>query len=187
MSKEKQPSNQEQTEEVKSQEEAKTEEVEVTDEVSTQEKETEDDSVTLSKEKFNTLVSRLQRLESAADKGRLSQYDNLNRSDVTQTVGLRKYNNRIIKEMYTVENTVEKSPQSGVWQENQVLEIHFFTGAKEIVPYVSYVRNYTLIPATIKKRTQIFDEAEKEKHGEFLLEVETEDGRQYTIGSNFIN
>jgi hypothetical protein len=77
-----------------------------------------------------------------------------------------------------VKDIVEKTP-AGVWKEDQQVELLFEDGTKEKMPYVVFARRYTYLLADVLSET-------KDDNGT-IFNVETEDGRKYSIRDTFIN
>lgn len=144
------------------------------------------ETVVIDKIKLESLLNRLDRLEASASKAALQHFDEKNKADIGKTIRIRTYNGKIVTDEKLIKNIVEKSP-SGVWREEQELEITFDDGTKEKVPFVFYARGYKHIKATCIGEMKNTNEEEIENKGEFVLKVRFDDGKTMEIGSKFVN
>lgn len=136
-------------------------------------------TVEIDKEKLQQLLLRIQRLESAADKRKLAHFDDRNKKQFSKQVKVRTYDGKLITGWRTIRDVVEKN-SNGVWHEDQVIELQFEDETSLEVPYRVYVVNYKSIPGTVEK--EIVDPS---GHKEVLIKLEN--GRQITLGIEFIN
>jgi len=146
-----------------------------------------EETITVSREKLTAILSRIDRLESAANKAGLAKYDSANKGDQGKVVKLLLLNGKVILRWDKMpKNIVEKDPK-GYWREEQTVKITFEDKKQEEMPYVIFARRYDHIPAKVITETINRDKAEIEKMGDTTFNVETNDGKKYTIGSTFIN
>ena len=148
---------------------------------------TKPEMVTVPKEELASLLRRLERVESASDKSRLAKIDSLTGEEKSKVIRLRTYDGKVItgwKEMLS--NVVEKNG-NGLWREEQVIEIEFEDGTTQELPLVLFVRRYKHIEATVQSETKLNKASEVAKNGDVIFNVITEEGKEYSIGSLFIN
>ena len=150
--------------------------------------EVEKDQLTALLDSNKSLTERLERVESAANKALLAKYDSQHQKDKQKVVSLLQYDGMTVKSWSNMlKNRVEKNVQSKVWEEEQIIEVHFFDIDKPIqMHYVQFNQNYTKIPAVVKKET-ILNNEEAAKYGDRMFEVETKEGKTYEIGKKFVN
>jgi len=139
------------------------------------------EQVTMDKDKLDKLLDRLERVEATADKSRLHKYDSLRSEKKDKIIKLRMINGKVIKKIETIENSVEKNPNTGIYNENQLIKIFYETGGYEQIPYVQYSRIYEYLPAVVKKES--FDKETKK----ITYRAVTSEGKEYTIEDSFIN
>jgi len=148
-----------------------------------------EETVTISKNKLGEILKRVERLESASDKGRLQRYDDKNREEPEKKVRLITYNGKVVTGWGKMpKNTVQKN-QRGVWQEDQQIRLYTEDGNKRDIYYIEFARNYVHLPAIVKAEKKLMDKDQIEAYGEVLYTVVTDDENQieYEIGSKFIN
>uniref|UniRef100_A0A6M3KB12 Uncharacterized protein n=1 Tax=viral metagenome TaxID=1070528 RepID=A0A6M3KB12_9ZZZZ len=133
------------------------------------------------------LLQRIERLESVANKAGLSKFDTMHAEKKEKVVNLNMIDGKVIISWNNMpKNRVEKSPKTGHWEEEQFVEVVYEDGETETMPYVVFVRRYSHLKAKVKK--EIVNRAlNKEKFGRYSFEVETEDGKEYKLGSKFVN
>lgn len=146
----------------------------------------ESETVTISRSKLEAVLSRLDRLESAASKANLAHYDAQHKEKMTKIVRVRTFEGKIVVSERLTKNVVEKN-QAGQWREDQELELTFQDGTKINLPYVYYVRSYKHIPGRVVSETKLMDEIDIETKGETLFKVTLPSGEVMEIGSKFIN
>ena len=146
---------------------------------------TDDKMITLPKAKLEAILDRLERVESAASKAGLAKYDGAHKKEERKVVKLMTYEGKVVlgwSDM--VKNVVEKNPKTGHWEEDQQIEIHLEDETKEILPLVTFHRRYQKIFAWVVSAKLNED---PEKDGRYTFDVETYDGRKFTIKSKFVN
>ena len=143
----------------------------------------EEKMVQLPQSKFDKLLARLDRLEQAADKKQLSRIDGLNPGEKEKLVNLRTFEGKVVLGWGDMnKNVVEKHPLTGVWKEDQEVELKL-EGVKELkkVPFVIFSRNYRLLPALVESET-------KTSSGDVILKVKTVgEEEEYDINIKFVN
>lgn len=89
--------------------------------------------VVLSKEQFENVLARLdsqdneiKRLSKAADKGRLSEYDNKHAPKGPRTYGIGLFKGSIIVGWKTVQNECIKNPSTGKIETTQIYDVDLF-------------------------------------------------------------
>ena len=133
----------------------------------------------IAKEK-EELMTRIERLESAANKARLFKWDETHKKEKGTVVSLSTYNGKIIIGWKTTRDIVEKTA-NGVWHEDQRTEIYFADNSpkEEMIS-----RNFWLKTEKIEARVKSLTTDEDGKETYCVI---TEDGKEYNIGVEFIN
>ena len=145
-----------------------------------EQQEQQDDTVKISRKKLDKLLNRVERLEQSADKGRLARYDSLSQEGKQKAVNLKTLDGRVIKKVETVENRVDQNIHTGTFTENQVVKVTFEDNRTQNMEYIYFARNYSLIPAVVKR--EIYDSEEG-----LIFEVETDEGKTYKINEKYVN
>jgi len=142
-------------------------------------KEKEEKLVTIEESKLADIMARMERLESAASKARLQNFDSKNKEKGGKRVNLRVIDGKVITGWKMTKDLVEKTP-TGVWKEDQQIELTFEDGKSETVPYVVFTRRYTYLPMDVKKEV-------KEEDGSITFVGKTADEKEYSIKDVFVN
>jgi hypothetical protein len=143
------------------------------------------DTVEIKREKLDELLKRLDRLESAADKAHLANYDAKNKGEKQTIIRIKTIDGKAITQWKVFKNQVEKNP-NGVWVEDQQIEVFYEDGTTEVMPYVFFSRRYKHIPGVLVSEILNKKLADVEAYGERFYELEA-DGKVYKIGSKFVN
>lgn len=127
-----------------------------------------------------SLQDRLKRLESSADKRRLTSYDLSHKGEIGKTVRLRTMNGKVIVGWVAMPvNICEKNPTTGNYYEEQKVKLIFEDGTDAEVPLPTYTKRYEFIDAKVKKEIKDGDETR--------YEVEVVDGRTFVVETKFLN
>ena len=139
-------------------------------------------------ESNDTLLQRIDRLESAASKAGLARYDSQNQGTLVRNVKLLTYDGHVVKSWTDmIKNKVEKNIQSKTWQEEQIIEITFFDVEESVtLHYETFNRSYEKIEAQIVKE-EIMVGKNIKKYGDRRYTVKTKKGEKYVIGKKFVN
>ena len=143
-------------------------------------------TVTIDRDKLETILNRLERLESAASKAGLSKYDEANKEETGSVVGVKVYDGKRIISYVMTDNTCEKLP-SGAWKEEQNIEMTFEDGTKTIAPYAIWSKNFTLDQLEVVSRAAMVKKEDKAIYGGSLFTVETKEGKKLEIGEKYLN
>ena len=119
-------------------------------------------------------------LEQVADKKSLAQFYSRNKEALPSIVRLRLMNGKVIVGWRTVKDEVYEDPITRKWKEIQIIQLMYEDGKTEEVALMDFVRKYTHMPTKVLSTTT--DSAGKE-----VLKVETDSGKIYTIGVQYIN
>lgn len=139
-----------------------------------------EETITIKKETFDELMKRLERVEFAASKSHLANFDEKNKGELGKTVKLRVLDGKVVISWDSmVKNSVEKSP-TGIWREEQVVNLHFEDETSQEIELVYFNRRFTHIVADVISETKTND-------GNLIYKVKTADGRSYEIDGRFIN
>lgn len=124
------------------------------------------------------IMDRVERLEAAVSKARLQHFDDKRKKEIGKVVNLRVIDGKVIVGWSMIKDIVEKN-QHGAWDEDQVIEITYEDGKKQKMPYVVFMRRYTLLPLEVKNET---------KDGEHTTFIgKTAEGVEYKILDTFVN
>jgi hypothetical protein len=141
---------------------------------------TKEETVTVKKETFDELMKRLERVEFAASKSHLANYDEKNKGELGKTVKLRVMDGKVVVSWDNMlKNSVEKTP-TGVWHEEQIVNLHFEDNTSMEIELVYFNRRFTHLIADVISETKTND-------GNLIYKVKTADGRSYEIDGRFIN
>lgn len=141
-----------------------------------------EETVTLKKEELESLMARLERVEAAADKSRLNKFDENNKGNKGKVVRLRTIEGKVVTSWDDMTaNTVEKSPKTGAWGEDQKIRIHLEDKTSKEMEYVIFARHFAPLEA------DVLSETKESGTNETIYKVRTEDGREYEINTKFIN
>jgi len=142
-------------------------------------KKEESETITVNKKALDDMIRRMERLESAADVGRLDKYDQKNKKALSHVVLLGTYNGKIVLGWKMLKDEVQKI--NGVWRESQLIQIKLDDDTTLDLPYLQYVQEVVKVDATILSRT-------KDNNGHETLKVRRNDnGNEYLIDVTFIN
>lgn len=142
------------------------------------------ETVTMSKEVLDELMKRIERVESAADKSRLLNFDEKNKVAPSKIVKLKKLNDKIVISWDNmIEDTVEKNA-NGAWVETQIVKLNFEDKTSKEMRYVEFVRHYKVVFAEVVSETIENSGKEDERT---ILKVVTDNGKEYNINKVFVN
>lgn len=143
-------------------------------------------TVTVDRDKFEAVLNRLERLESAASKANLHKYDEAHKENPGTEAGIKTYNGKRIISYVMTSNTCEKNP-NGVWREDQNIELSYEDGTKEVVPYAIWAKNYVLEICTVVSKTSMIQPEDIALYGEAVWKLETRDGGRLDVGVKYLN
>lgn len=144
-----------------------------------------EETVTIPKSKLDEIMASITRLEAAADKGRIANYDEKNKGAVGKTVKLRSMGGKIVISWENmISNLVEKNPQNGAWREDQKIKVNYSDESSEEMELVTFNRRFEYIKADVVKESTDNVGTPNETTIYF---VKTEDGKEYTVDKKFIN
>lgn len=143
------------------------------------------EDVTIAKGEFQALMDRINRLEYAASKAATATYDNKRRKPFGKEATIRTYGDKIIVGWKTTADIVEKNPTTGVWFEDQRIQLAFEGEEKlsEEIPLQTYVRRYKNLPIKVLKETT------DQETGAVTWSVETLEGetKKFDVNVQFVN
>ena len=149
-----------------------------------------DNEIAVSKDLMDKLLKRLDILEEAADKGRLERVTALkNQSkNLIKKVSLSTYDGRVIIGWKSIKDDVFFD-REGKLHEDQVVAVYFHNGKKDsegkLIPEAELsIQSFARL--TKKLECEIVSES-KDREGNTTLVVVDKDGREITIGLDFIN
>jgi hypothetical protein len=137
---------------------------------------------------IEALMKRLERLEKTANKKRLDGYDRLNQEDSETIYKLRVIDGRVIIRWSNLHsNKAEVNPVTRRIEEDQTLTVYYEDETEEKMDLVVFNRRYEYIYTTLIEEKILKKSEEKEKYGDRIYTVETDEGKRYSIGEKFIN
>jgi len=144
--------------------------------------------VQIPKDKLDAVLSRLERLESAASKAGLSKYDATRKHIKEKIISLKTLDGKVIINWDNmVKNIVEKNDR-GYWSEEQTVKLNFEDGTSDTMPYVVFSRRYEHLSCVLEKQIKYEEGSEEfDKYGEYLFTLKSVDGKKYEVGSKFVN
>lgn len=145
--------------------------------------------VEVEKATLDKILSRMEMLEEAADKGRLERVRALRNTDkILKKVNLSTYNGRIIIGWRSIKDDVFFD-REGKMHEDQVVELYFYNGKtnKEGQPLPEAELNIQSFSRLLKRISCEVIEESKDKNGNINLTVTTPDNQEIKIDLNFTN
>lgn len=140
------------------------------------------ETVTIKKSQLDELMERLKRVEFAAEKSRLARFDENNKGGKGKVVRLRTIEGKVVISWDDMTaNTVEKSPKTGAWGEDQRIRIHLEDKTSKEMDLVIFNRHFVHLEADVISETKL------QGTNDIIFKVRTEDGREYEINNKFIN
>lgn len=124
-------------------------------------------------------------LEAVADKGRMYAHESKNRKALVHVVKLTTIEDKIIVSWRSVVDEVYKDGR-GEWHEKQIQEFTDEDGKKYTLDMFDLGRKIVKIEADVLARRKVLDDFDTgiEK---YEYDVQTRDGRKFTLSETFIN
>jgi hypothetical protein len=145
--------------------------------------------VSVPKDKLTELLNRLDRLESAADKGRLDQFDNANKKKELSRVRLNEYEDKengarkVIMAWKMIIDEVSYESGRG-YTEKQIIELTLDDGSKAQLNY----RDFAIGKRRSQEPAEILSRSKDEETGNEIMKVRRiSDQKEFTVDSRFIN
>jgi len=142
------------------------------------------ETVTIPKDTLDDLMARLKRVESAADKSRLYNFDEKNKQTPNKIVKLKKIFNKIVISWDNMVQDVVEKNENGVWKEKQTIRLNLEGGESKDIPYVEFVKHAKVLFCEVISKTVENAGTPEEKT---ILKVVNEDGKEYNIDKTFVN
>jgi len=146
------------------------------------------ETVEIEKSTLDALIKRIDRLEKTGNKSRLANYDRMNDENPDTIIKLRVIDGKVVigwSDLLT--NKAEVDPTTRKIIEDQKLEVYYEDGSKEIMDIVVFNRRFTHIFMTLKEETNMKTAEDRKKYGNRKFVLESDDGKEYTIGEKFVN
>lgn len=148
-----------------------------------------EETVSIPKAQLTELLARLERVESAADKGRLNQWDNQNKPKELTRVRLNVYHdaekntvNVIMAWRMVIDEVLYEVGRGYV--EKQVIELDLEDGKKVQLAY----RDFAIGKKRIQEPSEIISRQKDENTGiETFTVRRLSDQKEYKVDSRFIN
>jgi hypothetical protein len=145
--------------------------------------------VTVPRAQLTEILSKLERLESASDKGRLEAFDNANKPKELSRIRLNVYENpedgssKVIMAWRMVIDEVIYNQGRG-YVERQVIELTLEDGSKVQLEY----RDFTIGKRRKQQVAEIISRQKDETKGSELFKVRrVSDQKEFEVDSRFIN
>lgn len=139
------------------------------------------DTVEVSKGLLESLQKKIDMLEQVADKKSLALYYSRNKAELPKIVRLRMMDGKVIVGWRTVKDEVYEDSVTRRWKEIQIIQLLYEDGETEEMSLTDFVRKYTHISAKVLS-TSVDSET-----GQEALKVETDTGKIYEIGVQYVN
>jgi len=133
------------------------------------------DKLQKSNESLNDLLLQV------ADKKQLALYYQRNKEQIPPEVKLRVIDGKVVIGWRTVKDDVYKDPVSMKWVEKQIIEVIFEDGHTKQLAYLDFVRMYQ------HKKAKVVSTLTNSTDGKIALKVQTDDGKEYTLGVEYVN
>lgn len=156
-------------------------------------------TITVDKEKlegilkeFEELKKKTDLLEAVADKNEILKYMSRNRDLSKRTCRLRtlRYEDGTQKVVVSWPNMVMNEVfigANGLSSAKQIVRLHMEDGTEETLEILEAGRRTDYIPATVLKRSKIYQDENGHEVLREIWEVKAETGKTYMIDTRFIN
>jgi len=135
------------------------------------------------KKEMTALKEDNELLKSIADKKRLARYNAQHQGSLPTHINIREYNGKIVVGWKTMKNVCEQNPRTGVWMEDQTVQLIFADGEQSNeIPYRSWVLGFKKIKCV---RLGVIKDEETSSIAFKLKRLDN--GEIYTIADTFIN
>jgi len=122
-------------------------------------------------------------LKSIADKKRLARYNAQHQDKLPTHINIREYDGKIVVGWKTLKNVCEQNPRTGVWMEDQTVQLIFADGEQSNeIPYRSWVLGFKKIKCI---RLSVIKDEQTDSLAFKLKRLDN--GEIYTIADTFIN
>ena len=136
--------------------------------------------------KMQKMSEQIAILEKAANKTRMAKLKE--DEDASETIiRVRAIDGKVITSWETLSNTVYRDPKTKLIVEDQKIKVNFNDGSKEEMEVLTFNRKYKHVECVLVEATDLKKEEDIKKYGIQKFKLETKDGKEYTIGSNFVN
>jgi len=132
------------------------------------------------KKELDVLKKNNELLMQVADKKSLARYYSRHKEELPPVVKLNLWEGQVVMAWKLIEDIVEEDTISRKWRETQIMELLLEDKTIVKVPYATFTRRFTQIPAKVIGNI--------EEDGQVALKVVREDnGQKYTINVAFVN
>lgn len=139
--------------------------------------------VAVPEDDLKKMMAKIDMLTEIADKGRLSMWESKHRDFITRKVRINTFEGKVINGWRLLKDEVGKSPITGLFFEDQIIELHFLDSNKpEQMKYHVFTRQKKQIEVNIVKSTKISDE-----NGEHNILTVDMNGQNIDIDVVFVN
>jgi len=149
----------------------------------------DEEMVAISAKTLNSILSKIEVLEKAADRGRFEKANGeKNPQKITKSVNLATYQGRIVIGWKSIKDDVWFDHE-GKLHEDQIVELYFHKGKTDDnkLPVPEKELNVQSFSRLLKRLpVEVIEEA-KDRNGNINLTVITKDGEEIKIDNNFVN
>lgn len=150
---------------------------------------TDEEMVTVSAKTLQSILSKIEVLEKAADRGRFEKANSeKNPQKITKSVNLATYQGRIVSGWRILRDDVWFDHE-GKLHEDQIVALFFHKGKKDEngVPVPEKELNVQSFARLLKRLPAEVIEESKDRNGNINLTVITKEGEEIKIDNNFVN
>ena len=148
-----------------------------------------EDTITLPKSEFDSVLKKIKdieekndMLESVADKGRVARWQAQHRDFKEKIVKISTIEGKVVTGWRMIKDEVGKNPNTGLWFEKQIIELHFIDNTKKEYDYADFTRLTHKIKGKVIRDNK-FTDADG-MHEMLTIDV---DGKEIDIDVRFIN
>ena len=147
----------------------------------------EEKTVPIKQSTLDVMMAKIERLEKTANKGRLYNFDEANKGEITRNIPMRSIDGRVIISWVTIANDVYRDPRTKLIVEDQKIKVQYEDETSEEMDIVVFNRRWRPIHATMVSETKLVKKEDIKKSGNIIYKLSTSEGKEYTIGSAFVN
>jgi len=148
-----------------------------------------EDTITIPKSEFDSVLEKIKKmeegqkmLENVADKGRLARWQSQHRDFKEKVVRVTIVEGKIVTGWKMIKDEVGKNPNTGLWFEKQIIELHFIDDTIKEYDYADFNRMSQKVPGTVVRDNK-FTDADG-VHEVLTIDI---DGKEIDIDVRFIN
>lgn len=148
-----------------------------------------EDTVTIPKSEFDAVLDKIKGIEednkmlkSVADKGRLARWQAQHRDFKEKIIKVTTIEGKMVNGWKMIKDEVGKNPNTGLWFEKQIIELHFTDDTTREYDYADYTRLTQKVEGKVIRDNKFTDADGIHE----MLTVDI-DGKELDIDIRFIN